>query len=205
MTDPRTDPESDGAAPPPRPWPRHGSRPGADYRIFRTRFDDLTNPRNGERMERVVLETPDWVNVVAVDEDGRIVVIEQFRFGPSANTLEIPGGMVEPGEDPAVAARRELREETGYTADRWVPLGAVAPNPAFHDNLCHHYLAQGARRTHDLEQDRGEDIVVRTMAQDELRAAIASGAVDHALVITAICRVLDLREPGAALDAETGR
>lgn len=204
MTDPRTDPAPESDAPPPRPWERHGSRPGADYRIFRSRFDELTNPRNGERMERVVLETPDWVNVVAVDGAGRVVVIEQFRFGPSANTIEIPGGMVEPGEDPAVAAKRELREETGYTSERWLPLGAVAPNPAFHDNLCHHYLALDARRTHALEQDRGEDIVVRTMGRDELRSAIASGAIDHALVITAVSRVLDLRAPGAALDAEAG-
>lgn len=181
----------------PKHWPKHGTREGTDYRIFRTRFDALTNPRNGETMERVVLETPDWVNVVALDEEGSIVVIEQFRFGPGRNTIEIPGGMIDPGEDPLAAAKRELREETGYTSERWVSLGAVSPNPAFHDNLCHHFLSLDAKRTHDLDQDTGEDIVVRTMSQEELVRAIASGAIEHALVLTAVSRIFDLRWPEA--------
>ncbi|MEO1698121.1 MAG: NUDIX hydrolase [Planctomycetota bacterium] len=189
-------------APAPSPWPKHGSRVGADYRIFRSRWDTLTNPRNGETMDRVVLETPDWVNVVAFDAAGDVIVIEQFRFGPGHNTIEIPGGMVDPGEDPAVAAARELREETGYTSERWFPLGSVNPNPAFHDNRCHHFLALDAAPTHPLEQDRGEDIVVRTMPRAELVDAIRTGRIEHALVLTAVSRVLDLRWPDVAREAE---
>ena len=90
--EPEMDPEMG-----PRPWPIHGSREGASYRIFRSRWDTLTNPRNGETMDRVVLETPDWVNVVAVTEAGEIVVVEQYRFGTGTVTIEIPGGMLEPG------------------------------------------------------------------------------------------------------------
>ncbi|MEM8710457.1 MAG: NUDIX hydrolase, partial [Planctomycetota bacterium] len=188
-----------GEATEPRPWPRHGSRVGADYRIFRSRWDELENPRTGRRMERVVLETPSWVNVIAVTEDtGEIVIVKQHRFGTSSTTIEIPGGMIDPGEDPLVAAKRELREETGYVAESWTSLGAVAPNPAFLDNLCHHFLATGARRDEAQDLDAGEDIVVTTMSTADCVAAIRSGAITHALVVTAMARVLDLREGDAA-------
>lgn len=180
---------------PPRPWPKSGSRSGTDYRIFRSRFDTLTNPRTGRSMERVVLETPDWVNVVAVTPGGEIVTVLQHRFGTEAPTIEIPGGMVDPGEEPLAAARRELREETGYASDHWQDLGPVAPNPAFQDNLCHHFLALDAAPVGPPLQDEGEDIVVATMTPAALRDAIHGGQVQHALVVTAISRVVDLRVP----------
>ena len=144
-------------------------------------------------MERVVLDCPDWVNIVARTPEGRFVVIRQFRFGTGTNTLEIPGGMIDPGEDPLSAAKRELREETGYESEAWTPLGYVEPNPAFQTNRCHHFLATGAVRSASQELDAGEDIVVDTLSPDELRGAIDDGSMRHALVITAVARVLDLR------------
>ncbi len=188
--------------PGPRPWPKHGSRTGADYRIFKTRWDDLENPQTGQRMDRVVLETPDWVNVIALTQDeGNIVIVQQHRFGTSNTTIEIPGGMIDAGEDPLVAAQRELREETGYVAKTWTPLGAVAPNPAFLDNLCYHYLAEGATLDSSQDLDAGEDIIVTTITPDEAVAAIRNGTIAHALVITAMTRVLDLRWQGLDISA----
>lgn len=140
-----------------------------------------------------MLETPEWVNVVARDEAGRFVMVQQFRFGTSALTLEVPGGMVDRGEDHGAAARRELREETGYTADRWVYLGAVEPNPAFQTNLCHHWFAEGVRATHAQEMDEGEDIRILLLEEDDLVARVRSGEIRHSLVLTALSRVLDLR------------
>jgi 8-oxo-dGTP pyrophosphatase MutT (NUDIX family) len=177
----------------PLPWPVVAREQGPSLLVCKARFDTLTNPRTGEDLRRTVLETPDWVNVVAFTPDERLIVVRQFRFGTGAITTEIPGGVVDPGEEPQDAARRELREEAGYTAERWSYLGCVEPNPAFHDNLCHHWLAEGAERTHEQELDSGEDIVVQTLGKEEVLAKVRSGEVRHALVLTALSKVLDLR------------
>ena len=145
------------------------------------------------KLSELVLDTADWVNVVSLTPERRLVVVHQFRFGREAVTTEIPGGVIDLGEPPEDAARRELREETGYTAGRWSSLGAVEPNPAFQNNLCHHFLAEDARATHPLDLDPGEDITVATLGLDEVREAIRTGAIRHSLVITALSRVLDLR------------
>ncbi|MFM7298796.1 MAG: NUDIX hydrolase [Planctomycetota bacterium] len=179
----------------PRPWPRVNSQYGPDLLVCRARFDTLTNPRTGKDMLRTVLETPQWCNVVALTRERRLIVVRQFRFGSSSITTEIPGGVVDPLEEHGHAARRELREECGYTSERWTYLGCVEPNPAFHDNLCHHWLAEDCELTDAQDLDSGEDIVVDTLALDDVRARIAAGEIRHALVITALARVLDLRRP----------
>ena len=164
-----------------------------DLILFRQRWDSLENPRTGERMRRLVLETKSWVNVVAVDERGRLVMVEQYRFGTQRVTTEVPGGVIDPGEEPLDTAKRELREETGYTGEHWTYLGAVEPNPAFQDNLCHHFLAQDVRCTEPQELDAGEDIRVVLLAPEAVRAAVAEGEINHALVLTALAHVMDLR------------
>jgi len=180
----------------PRPWPLLASEEGPNLLVCRARFDTLTNPRTGAELRRTVLRTPDWVNVVALTPERLLVMVRQYRFGSRTITTEIPGGVVDPGEAHADAARRELREEAGYTAERWSYLGCVEPNPAFHDNLCHHWLAEDALPTHDQELDPGEDIVIATLELDDVRAQIAAGDIRHALVLTALSKVVDLRPPG---------
>lgn len=176
----------------PAPWPRRAHEHGESMLLFRPRWDSMENPRTGQVLKRLVLETPDWVNVVALTSARRLVVVRQYRFGTSQLTLEIPGGVIDRGEEHRAAAERELREETGFTSQRWTYLGAVEPNPAFHTNLCHHWLAEECTRTHELELDHGEDIALGTLTLEEARAAIQAGTIRHALVITALARVLDL-------------
>lgn len=177
----------------PAAWAREGQEWDADYRIFRVRRDRLRSPRTGELLERVVLEAPGWVNVVARTDEGRILFVRQYRFGREALTTEIPGGMVDPGEDPLEAARRELREETGYEAERWLSLGRLEPNPAMQDNLCHLFLALGARPVGDLRLDPGEDIRVLSLTPEEVRRGVREGEIRHCIVVAALSRVLDLR------------
>lgn len=176
-----------------RPWPKLRSRPGPDLKLFQVRFDHLTNPRTDEELERLVLETPDWVNVVALTPNRRLVCVRQYRFGTETITLEIPGGMVDRGEGHREAAERELREETGYVAKRWSYLGSVEANPAIHTNRLHHWLALDAAPTAHQELDEGEDIQVLELDLEEARRAVFDGRIAHSLVVCALARVLDLR------------
>ena len=182
-----------------RPWELVRTEPLADLRIARARTDLLRHPRTGKVLDRTVLEVPAWVNVVARTTpcetwpEGRLVVVRQYRFGSSAMSVEVPGGVVDPGEDHGEAARRELREETGHTAERWTYLGSVEPNPAFLTNRCHHWLAEGCARTHDLDLDEGEDIAVEFVPWPDVAARVHDGTLCHSLVVSALARVVDLR------------
>lgn len=181
-----------------QPWPILKSERGASLGIFEPRWDLVQNPRNGHSMRALVLETPQWVNVVARGQDGRFLLVRQWRFGIGALSLEIPGGVVHRGEDPLLAAQRELLEETGCEGTKWTTLGSVSPNPAIHDNRCFHFLAEGVHVVAAPQMDPGEDLESVWLEQGELQELVRDGTLDHALVLSALCRVLDLRvtEPG---------
>lgn len=149
---------------------------------------DLVRCARGDGREKdfVVLGSPDWVNVVPLTADGRVVLIKQFRVGANGYTLEIPGGLVDPGELPIQAAAREMLEETGYASDDLVYLGKVNPNPALFENICHTFLARGVRRAADQALDEDEMIEVFTVPVGELPAMVRDGRIDHSLVVAAL-------------------
>lgn len=179
----------------PGDWKKVDSKVLQDARIFRLREDLCTSPRTGATWPFYVLEVPDWINVIAITEDANVVFIRQFRHGTGEVTLEIPGGMVDPGETPLAAAVRELREETGYVARRWLDLGSIEPNPAFQNNRCYTFLAQGCTRAGPAQQDEREDIEVEEIAVEAVGRLLASGAITHALVGIAFQK-LDLLQRG---------
>jgi 8-oxo-dGTP pyrophosphatase MutT (NUDIX family) len=167
-------------------WEKLSSEEIANYRIFKMRRDTRRSPRTGAEHSFFVLESPDWVNVIPLTPDGRVVMIHQFRHGTEKVTLEIPGGMVDASDDdPAESARRELLEETGYAADEIIHIGTVDPNPAFLDNQCHTYLALGARWQQPPQFDGAEDIAVALVPIEEVAGLIGNGRISHALVVAA--------------------
>jgi len=146
------------------------------------------------------ISTPDWCNVVPLTDDGRVVLVRQHRWGTDAPSLEIPGGLVDPGETPIDAARRELHEETGYDAASIVELGRVHPNPAIQSNELHMFLARGCTphsRGQQLEELDDCEVVLLDRAQ--LEAAIDRAEITHALVLAAVLawRRLEDREKAA--------
>ena len=176
-----------------RSWEVLGSEPGPDLILFQTRYDLVRNPRNAKSMKAVILECADWVNIVAITPEKKIVVVRQFRFGVGKRTVEIPAGIMNPGETPEQAAMRELKEETGYTATNWKYLGWVETNPAFLNNLCHQWFALDAVKTSSVELDEGEEISVTELSLEEVQHEIERGRMRNALTLLSLARVFDLR------------
>jgi 8-oxo-dGTP pyrophosphatase MutT (NUDIX family) len=177
-------------------WQLGTPEPAGEYKVFRTAFVDGVNPRDGSAKRFSLILAGDWVNVIALTAEAppRVVLVRQFRVGTASVCLEIPGGMVDPGEDAATAAARELAEETGYAAARWRLLGTSKPNPALQGNTLHTYLAEGCVLVAPPAPEGSEVIEVSTRTVDEVYAAIRGGEIDHALVLAAFTHWL-LAEP----------
>ncbi|HWR93423.1 MAG TPA: NUDIX hydrolase [Desulfobacterales bacterium] len=173
----------------PKPWDIASSERRDQLRIFGLRVDRAVSPRTGAAHDFYVLESGNWVNVIPVTPEREVVLIRQYRHGTREVTLEIPGGIIEPGDSPQEAARRELQEETGYEAGEMIGLGFVHPNPAFLDNRCYTFIAWNARQTGPQTQDEKEDIEVLLKPLSEIPALIREGKITHSLVVAAFYRL----------------
>lgn len=166
-------------------WEKGASRSLAATRIFDLRGVQFRHPVRGTEREFVVIDAPDWVNVLALTPDHRLVMVNQFRYGIDAFSWEIPGGMIDPGEDPVAAAVRELQEETGYVGTSARLLGSVNPNPAIMNNRCHLVLVEGVVLKEAQEWDDDEEIELTTLPVDEAYVWAQSGRITHSLVLNA--------------------
>jgi ADP-ribose pyrophosphatase len=135
--------------------------------------------------------TPDYVNVVAVTEDERFLCFRQVKYGIEGTTLGIVGGFVEEGEDPFEAARRELREETGYESTDWIPLGSYRVDPNRGVAMGHLYLARQARYVTPRNADDLEEQELILLPRAELESALVAG--EFKVLAWAACIAIALR------------
>ena len=149
------------------------------------------------RREVTTLELDDWVVTAARDRGGRWVLVRQFRHGVEDLTLEPAGGIIDRGEAASEAARRELLEETGYAGGTLRELGAVHPNAALSKNRAHLFLVDGVEKVSDAEQPPEERTETLLLSSVDLRAALDSGQISHALAVVALRRALELVTRGA--------
>jgi 8-oxo-dGTP pyrophosphatase MutT (NUDIX family) len=164
-------------------WSVRDSRQLADCRVFQLRQNSCASPVDGREHDFFVIEAPDWINIIPLTSDKHVVMIEQFRHGTGEVTLEIPGGMVDEGETPGVAALRELLEETGYSAREALFLGKTRPNPAIQNNWIHTFVAPDVSFQSSPVFDSAEHTTVRLVPLADVPALIASGVITHSLVV----------------------
>jgi ADP-ribose pyrophosphatase len=168
-----------------RPWPLLATRNLGSYRVFNLRANQSQDPRSGKVHEFYAIDSVDWVHVLPLTAGDEAVMIRQFRHGVQDITLEIPGGLVDPGLTPEEAAGKELLEETGYQARELIPLGWVHPQPAVFTNRCFAYLAPRViPGTDAATMDDTEDIEIELAPMDTIPQRIREGKITNAMVLT---------------------
>lgn len=170
-----------------QPWKIVSSKPKGNFRIFTIRSDVKISPRTGKEHDFFVLDSLDWVNVIAITPKNELVMVEQYRHGTNTVELEIPGGIMDKDEaNPVATGVRELREETGYEGERPRMLGKISANPAIMSNHCHTVLVEDCRLKHAVQFDSGEDIITRLVPVAEIPRLVADGKIQHPLVVVAL-------------------
>lgn len=170
-----------------QPWKKIDSKPAGDFRIFNVRSERKLSPRTGAEHIVYVIDSVNWVNVIALTPNDELVMIEQYRHGTDTVELEIPGGMIDSHDgSPDAAGIRELREETGYEGENPKIIGRIRPNPAIMSNTCFTLMVENCRPMHPVSWDHGEDIVTRLVPAAEVPKLVASGRIQHSLVVVAL-------------------
>lgn len=160
------------------------STPIFDGHIIQVQVDEVELP-NGKRANRELVKHPGAVSILALTEAKKIVLVRQFRKPLEKTILEIPAGKLEPGEDPAVCAQRELKEETGYTADHFYKVAGFYTSPGFADEYLHIYKAEGLKQG-EAAPDTDEFVETVELTLEEAFAHMAAGEIDDAKTVVAL-------------------
>ena len=150
------------------------------------RTDKCVMPSGHVVEDYYVLEYSNWVNAVAITEDNKVLMVHQYRHAAEIVSLEIPGGVIDPGEEPQQAMRRELLEETGYQFDDFELLSVVYANPSTANNHTYCYLARGGKKVQEQHLDEQEEIVVEEFTIAEIKQLLIHNKIAQSLHCTGL-------------------
>ena len=157
--------------------------------ILKTRVADITSHTNtsytGVTGDYIIFNAPDWV-IVIPERDNNFLMVKQWRHGSKSLSIEFPGGVVDKGEDPDTAAKRELEEETGCKSNNLIKLGTVNPNPALFNNHVHIYLAKDLISTGKQHLDHDEFLNYMELSKEEVIDGMGTEQFPHAIMGTAL-------------------
>ena len=170
----------------PKKWELIEDRLHAKCRIFEVRSQHFRHPIDGREGDFYVLNTSDWVNVLAITPAEEIVMVRQFRYGSRELSLETPGGVIEKGEDPVIAGLRELLEETGFAGKSARLISECRPNSAILSNRCHIVLAENVEKVAEVDFDPNEEIETVLIPIAKISDLVRSGEISHSLALNAI-------------------
>ncbi|MBN2811606.1 NUDIX hydrolase [Treponema zuelzerae] len=158
-------------------------------RVFEVHEIESLSPDN-QKGTYYTLHASDWVIVVPSlsikGTEASFIMVEQWRHGTSARSIEFPGGVIDPGETPEQAAHRELAEETGYIARSMTHLASISPNPAIMDNYCHIFLAEDLQDTKERDLDEDEYVACTVMTESEVLKKMGKNPFNHGLMLAAL-------------------
>lgn len=157
-------------------------------KVFRYLKTTVTSPRTLEKADFDIIQCASWVNVVALDEAGKLILVHQYRAGSDSITIETAAGAINYKEDPLAAAKRELEEETAYTSNEWESLGIVDVNPAIMTNQCYFFLARNCKRNGTLNFDPMEEVETHLYSKDEVRILLKNQKINHSLSVLALMK-----------------
>lgn len=172
-------------------WEHLGSETLLETRYFNLRSDRLRLPDGSVKDPYYVLERPDAAIIFPVTPEGEVVLVRQYRPPLGRLELGLPAGLVEKGEEPEAAARRELSEETGYSGGEWEPLGSLASSPSLKDNWAYLFLARGVRETAPPDPDEHETIEVVRAPLEGIADLVQAGEIISSSGVAAAMLALD--------------
>jgi 8-oxo-dGTP pyrophosphatase MutT (NUDIX family) len=165
--------------------------------LFRLRRERFRSRVSGREHDFYVMHLADAVHAIALTPDDRMVLVRQFRAASRHDSLEPPGGLLDPGEDPRAAGARELLEETGYAGDPPVLLGTLWSNPSILTSRTATIVINNARRVAEPTLDHNEEVAVELVPVREIPRLIQEGRINHALCVAGLLWWLRLGPSGA--------
>lgn len=157
---------------------------------LKVRKDHVQLPSGVEMEDFYVVESNNWVNIIAITKDDYFIIEKQYRHGIGQVCFELPAGYIEKCEDPIKAAKRELFEETGYISDYWIPFGKYIPNASGMNNICYTFIAKNVVKFSEPKLEKSEDIKILTVKTMEIKQMLENGSIIEAVMQAPLYRYL---------------